>query len=128
MVLIIGATGYVGRYLSIYLKEQGYDVLALGRSKKVQEFFKENDVPFQYFDLSDDESFNQLPTENIEAVIDLSACLAEHETPVEKFFEVNTIGVYKMLEFCRKNGIKKFLLYLRILYLRFHSYFFDFCG
>ncbi len=38
MVLIIGATGYVGRYLSIYLKEQGYDVLALGRSKKVQEF------------------------------------------------------------------------------------------
>ena len=69
MVLIIGATGYVGRYLSIYLKEQGYDVLALGRSKKVQEFFKENDVPFQYFDLSDDESFNQLPTENIEAVI-----------------------------------------------------------
>ena len=110
MVLIIGATGYVGRYLSIYLKEQGYDVLALGRSKKVQEFFKENGVPFQHFDLSDDESFNQLPTENIEAVIDLSACLAEHETPVEKFFEVNTIGVYKMLEFCRKNGIKKFLL------------------
>ena len=47
-----------------------YKRQALGRSKKVQEFFKENDVPFLHFDLSDDESFNQLPTENIEAVID----------------------------------------------------------
>lgn len=85
MILIIGATGYVGRYLSIYLKEQGYDVLALGRSKIVQEFFKENGVLFQHFDLSDVVSIYQLPTENIEAVIGLSACLAEHETPVEKY-------------------------------------------
>ena len=31
MILVVGATGYVGRYLSIYLKEEGYDVLALGQ-------------------------------------------------------------------------------------------------
>ena len=36
MILVVGATGYVGRYLCVYLKEQGYDVLALGRSKQVQ--------------------------------------------------------------------------------------------
>ena len=110
MILIIGATGYVGRYLSIYLKEKGYNILALGRSKKVQQFFLENDVPFQFFDINDDTSFETLPTQNIEAVIDLSACLAEHETPVERFFEVNTLGVYRMLEFCRENNIKKFIL------------------
>lgn len=110
MILIVGATGYVGRYLSIYLKEQGYDILALGRSKKVQTFFEENNVPFQFFDMNDPSSFDALPTQNIEAVVLLSACLAEHETPVERFFEINTIGVYKMLEYCRKNGIKKFIL------------------
>ena len=110
MVLIVGATGYVGRYLSIYLKNEGYNILALGRSRKVQQFFIENDVPFQYFDMDDQASFDALPTQNVEAVIDLSACLAEHETPVERFFEVNTIGVYKMLEYCRKNNIKKFIL------------------
>lgn len=27
MILIVGGTGYVGRYFSIYLREQGYDVL-----------------------------------------------------------------------------------------------------
>ena len=103
MILIVGATGYVGRYLSVYLKEKGYDILALGRSAKVQAFFKENDVPFQFFDMNDESSYRNLPTQNIEAVICLSACLAEHETPVEKFFEVNTLGVYKLLEFCRIN-------------------------
>ena len=42
MILIVGGTGYIGRYLSIYLKERGYDVLALGRSNKVKDFFDEN--------------------------------------------------------------------------------------
>ena len=110
MILIVGATGYVGRYLTVYLKDRGYDILALGRSQKVQPFFKENEIPFQYFDMNDDESYKTLPSENIEAVVCLSACLAEHETPVEKFFEINTLGVYKLLEFCRINGIKKFIL------------------
>lgn len=110
MILIVGATGYVGRYLSIYLKEQGYDILALGRSKKVEKFFKENEVPFQFFDLNDDATYASLPTKNVEAVVCLSACLAEHETPVEKFFDINTIGVYKLLEYCRKNSVKKFIL------------------
>lgn len=106
MILIIGATGYVGRYLCTYLQEKNYDILALGRSKKVQEFFKENGVPFQYFDLNDDKSFDSLP-DKVEAIVDLSACLAELETPVEEFFKVNTLGVYKILEYARKKDIKK---------------------
>lgn len=109
MILLVGATGYIGRYLSIYLKENGYDVLALGRSKVVQGFFEENNVPFQYFDFNDEKSFENLP-ENVDAVVCLSACLAEHETPVSRFFEVNTLGVYKLLEYCRQKGIKKFIL------------------
>ena len=93
MILIVGGTGYVGRYLSIYLKEQGYDVLALGRSKKVQQFLVDNGIKFQNFDINDVKSIEALPTENIEAVVHLSACLAEHETPVDRFFEINTLGV-----------------------------------
>ena len=110
MILIVGATGYVGRYLSIYLKEKGYDVLALGRSAKVQAFFEENDIPFQHFDIKNEADYDNLPTENVEAIIDLAACLAEHETPVEEFFNINTVGVARILEFARKNNIKKVIL------------------
>lgn len=75
MILIVGGTGYVGRYLSIYLKEQGYDVLALGRSKRVQQFFIQNGVNFQEFDINDEKSIVALPTENVEAVVCLAACI-----------------------------------------------------
>jgi UDP-glucose 4-epimerase len=110
MVLVVGATGYIGRYLCPYLKSQGFDVLALGRSSKVKDFFKSQKVDYQYFDFNDDNSFLDLPTNNVEAIVDLSACLAEHETPVRSYFDVNTLGVYKLLEFARNNNIKKFVL------------------
>lgn len=107
MILVIGATGYVGRYFCTEMVERGVEVLALGRSKAVFEFFKENKVPFQYFDLADKASYEKLPKDNVDAIIDLSACLAELETPLEKFFEVNTVGVAKVLEYARVSGIKK---------------------
>lgn len=110
MILLVGATGYLGRYLSVYLKDLGYDILALGRSKAVKAFFEENQIPFQYFDMTDESSYSSLPRDGVEAIICLSACLAEHETPVYKFFDVNTLGVYKLLEYARKNSIKKFIL------------------
>jgi len=110
MIMVFGATGFVGRYLCINLKNKGKKVLALGRSKNVGNFFKENGVDFQYYDATDDSSFDALPTEGIECVINLAAITGKHEVPVENFFEVNTIGTYKTLEFCRKNKIKKYIL------------------
>ena len=107
MILVIGATGYVGRYFCTEMVRRGVDVLALGRSQKVADFFKENGVPYQYFDFAVDKSFDALPTEGVDAIIDLSARLAELETPINELFEVNTIGVYKTLDFAYRNGIKK---------------------
>ncbi len=110
MILIVGATGYIGRYLSVYLKEKGYDILALGRSSTVQEFFKKNDIKFQKFDIEDLSDYEKLPTKNVDAIVNLAAIIAEHETPVKKFFDINTVGAYNVLEFARKNGIKKVIM------------------
>lgn len=110
MIAIVGATGYVGRYLCPFLVKKGYDIIALGRSKNAQLFFEEHNVPFMYFDLNDDSCFEQLKKYPITAVVDLSACLAEHETPVEDFFKVNTLGVYKLLDFCVGQGISRFVM------------------
>lgn len=110
MVLVFGATGYVGRYLCPYLKSLGYDVLALGRSKNGQEFLENHGIRFQYFDMQDESAFEKLEGEKVEAIVDLSACLAELETPVSRFFDVNTLGVYRVLEYARKNDIKKVIV------------------
>ncbi len=106
-ILIVGATGYIGRYLCAYFADNDYDILALGRSAKIKPFFEANNVPFSYFDITDAASFDKLSADNVSAIVVLSACLAEHETPVENFFSVNTLGVYNVLEFARKHNIKK---------------------
>ncbi len=110
MILVIGATGYIGRYFCVEMAARGINVLALGRSSRVLQFLEENHVPCQHFDLDDPACFNTIPTEDVEAIVFLSAKLAEIETPVEEFFSVNTIGVYKTLEFARRAGIKKVVI------------------
>ena len=110
MILVIGATGYVGRYFTVEMVKQGADVLALGRSKRPLEFLQNQGVKTQYFDLDIEESFNNLPKYGVDAIIDLSACLAELETPVQRFFDVNTIGAYKVLEYARRHDIEKVVI------------------
>lgn len=110
MILVAGATGYVGRYLCVTLKNQGREVLALGRNPKVEAFFKEQGVPFLSFDLLNDADYEKLPTENVEAIINLAVCLPEHEAPMARFFEVNVQGNFKLLDFAQKHGITRFIM------------------
>ena len=110
MIAIVGATGYIGRYLCLYLKQKGYDILALGRSGIARAFLENHGVSFEYFDINEDACFQTLEKYPIETMLNLAACLAEHETPVEKFFEVNTIGVCRLLEYCKCHSIQKFIL------------------
>lgn len=110
MILIAGATGYIGRYLCVDLVRKGRDVLALGRNEKVAAFFAEQGVPFMPFDLLNDADYAKLPAENVEAIVNLAVCLPEHEAPIERFFDVNTKGNYKLLEFARKHGVRKFVM------------------
>ena len=102
MNYIFGATGYIGRYLCVRMKELGLPFAAIGQSEKVRPFFEENGIPLELFDLSGPEKpedhFAAAPGD---AIVDLAACLAEHETPVERFFAVNTLGVQRLLEFAR---------------------------
>ncbi len=110
MIIIAGATGYVGRYLAVDLKRRGRDVLALGRNPKVAQFFEEQGVPFQSFDLLNDRDYDALPRQGVEAVVNLAVCLPEHEAPIERFFDVNMTGNYKLLEFARRTGVTRYVM------------------
>ena len=110
MIIIAGATGYIGKYLSVELTKKGVEVLALGRNPKSAEFLRSQGVPFMEFDLLNDADYDKLPTKNVEAIVNLAVALPEHELPLETFFDVNMMGNYKLLEFARKNGINRFIM------------------
>ena len=110
MILIAGATGYIGKYLSTNLVQNGRDVLALGRNERSAQFLTDHGVKFQKFDLLNDADYDKLPKEGIDAIVNLAVCLPEHEVPMKEFFDVNTVGNYKLLEYARTHGVKRYVM------------------
>lgn len=116
MVLVIGATGFIGIYLIDALKDAGYDVLATGRSHAADEYFKSRNVKFISLNMENKEEFEKLPKEGIEGVILLAGLLPanaevdiEHDENADSYIRINTIGTINTLEYCRKNNIKKII-------------------
>lgn len=68
-VVIFGATGKVGCYTALYLKEMGYDVVAVGKRKSDNGFFADYGIEFKSVDIMEKATYNVLPQENVYAVI-----------------------------------------------------------
>lgn len=111
MVIVIGASGFIGTYLVDKLIRKGYEVVATGRNPKAKEYYNSKKIKFINLDIEDEQQFDKLPTENIEAVIMLSGLLpanVRNENTAD-YIKVNVLGTIYALEFCRKNKIDKFI-------------------
>lgn len=120
MIIVIGATGFIGMYTVEYLLAQGKKVLATGRNETLGRKLEEMGASYCHLDITDRQEFDQLlqkanaEQEKMEGVILLAGLLpANTKVNVEKeenaadYFNVNVNGTINTLEFCRKNGIKK---------------------
>lgn len=74
-VLLFGATGTVGAYTCIYLKERGYDVIAVGRRKDDNGFFALHDMKYYSVDICNQDDFNKFPVARIFSIIHLAGIL-----------------------------------------------------
>lgn len=109
-VLVFGATGYVGRYLTVDMHQKGFDVLALGRNPEVLSFLQSQGVPTQSFDIMRDDDYGMLPTNDVDAIVNLTVALPELEFEEQHFFDVNVWGNLKLLKFANQHGIKRFIM------------------
>jgi UDP-glucose 4-epimerase len=111
MIVVTGATGFVGRYLVDYIVGQGEKVIACGRSKRYTEFFADLNVPFVPLDVTVASDFARLPTDGVSAVVHLASVIpaAVKDLPTDLFIKVNTLGTYYALEYCRRAQISTFL-------------------
>ena len=114
MVVIIGATGFIGMYTTEAFLKKGEDVVATGRNKLLGKKLEEMGAKFVELDITQKEDFSKLPTENVSGVILLAGLLPanakadlEANENAADYFKINVIGAINVLEYCRKNKIKK---------------------
>jgi len=116
MVIIIGATGFIGMYTVEKFIAAGKKVIATGRNKELGAMVSAMGATFIPLDITHKEDFDKLPTADVEGVILLAGLLpanARVDLAVQEnaadYFTVNVIGTINVLEYCRRNGIRKII-------------------
>ena len=114
MIIVIGATGFIGMYTTEALIKSGKEVIATGRNKVLGNVLEQMGASFVELDVTRKEDFDALPKEGVEGVILLAGLLPanttadlENEENAADYFNVNVIGTINVLEYCRRNGIRK---------------------
>ncbi len=111
-IVIFGATGNTGVYLIDYLKQfaTDYEIIAVGRrnDSKIEEFFG---VKYFSVDISKAEDFEQLPKDDVYAVVHLAgvlpAYLQDNDSPL--YINVNILGTMNILNYCKQTNADRIL-------------------
>ncbi|MGI5920006.1 MAG: NAD-dependent epimerase/dehydratase family protein [Christensenellales bacterium] len=116
MIVVIGATGFIGLYTVEALLANGYQVLATGRNPVAGKILENMGAEFLPFDINNPDDFDKLPKTGVEGVILLAGLLPanapvdiEKDENAEDYTKTNVIGTIRVLEYCRKNGIRKLI-------------------
>ena len=121
--LVSGAAGFIAYRVCGMLLDQGHTVIGIDnycpdydikmKNWRIEHLTKNNDFYFYEGDVSNFDQLNEiLEGRKLDAVINLAAragVRASVEDPWA-FVYTNTVGTLNLLEYCRRNGVKKFVL------------------
>lgn len=109
-ILVLGATGNLGAYSAVALKEAGFDVVAAGKRTSDNKFFEDMGIPYYSIDITDKNSFECLMDENITMVADFAGELPSRcAFNPQALIRTITEATMNVLEFMRKTGAKKII-------------------
>jgi UDP-glucose 4-epimerase len=111
MLLITGATGFIGQYLVDELSLQGRDILACSRSMAGRSHFESRGIPYQIADVTSKRDLDGLPRTGVTAVVHLAA-LVPKPPKVDvshDYVTDNVLGTLNILEYCRTANVKKLI-------------------
>lgn len=113
MIVVFGAAGFIGTYLTAQLVADGYDVVASDVSDIGEAYYREQRTPFQRVDITQKSDVARLNADHIEAVVHLAcvqpANVSEKKYDAADYIRVNVLGTLNILDFCRANKVPKII-------------------
>lgn len=107
-IVVFGATGNLGAYIAIDLKEHGYDVVATGHRKSDNGFFAAHGIRYVSFDINDRNSFKMLPQQDVYAVAHFAGELpSRYDYQPSKLLNSIVLGTLNVLDYMIQVGAKK---------------------
>lgn len=109
--IVFGATGQLGCYSAIALKEAQYDVVAVGRRKSDGGFFATKDIRFiGGVTLENEDSFNLLPNEKFDVVINMAGTMPAHANrDMSPYVQSIVVGTVNLCNWMKKIGTKRII-------------------
>ncbi len=102
--IVFGATGQLGCYSALALKEHGYETVAVGRRISDGGFFKTRDIEFVGgVSLEDEKSFEKLPSEDFDVVVNMAGTMPAHaDMNMMPYVQSIVVGTVHVCEWMKK--------------------------
>jgi UDP-glucose 4-epimerase len=114
MVIVFGASGFIGSYLVDALHRQGVQVIAVDTANEGEEHYRRLGVSFLHVDITQEALFSRLPSHGVDAAINLAcvqpANVSKKNYSARAYMEVNAMGNLNILEYCRKAMVPKIII------------------
>lgn len=110
-ILVLGATGTLGAYVTMHFKDKGYNVIAAGHRNSDNGFFNEHGINYYSLDISNASEFNKLPKSGIDVIADFAGALPASMKGYNAALYIESIfkGTYNVLEYMRVASIPKII-------------------
>lgn len=109
-VVVFGATGNIGAYISVKLKNDGYNVIAVGRRKDDNNFFASKGMTYYSLDIKKSEEFDKIKVGDLFAVAHFAgSLLSRYEYDPKDLIDSITLGTLNVLQFMNKHNCKKII-------------------
>ena len=109
--IVFGATGQLGCYSALALKENGYDVYAVGRRNSDGGFFSTKGISFiGGFNIQNKDNFEKLPSVKFDVVVNMAGTMPAHANPdMMPYVQSIVVGTVNLCNWMKQNGCKRII-------------------
>lgn len=107
-IIVLGATGHLGAYSAIHLKNSGYDVVAVGHRQSDNSFYKSKGIDYiSGFCLEKADSFDILP-KDADALVHLAGTMPAHaDASPMPYINSIIIGMVNLCEWLKQTSCRR---------------------